>query len=321
MLLFLALIACRVELGPPGATRREGKPTVWVYTAIYQSQLDQFAAAVAEDLPDIDVQFFQGGSEKVAQRWEAEHAAGASPACVLATSDAAWYVDLTRRGLLHPYVSPRALELPRAWVTPTFAAHRVDLMVLGLANGTEGPHAFSELVDPAWKGRFSTGDPFSSGTNFTTVSAWDQVYGDAFLRRLHDNGWVMGGGNSAVLGRVESAEKPVGVVLLNNLLQKPGVAQIVYPEDGAVPIPGPLAIPTDCRETEAAEEVVDWFMAPRAQALVIASQMHSPFPGAPAPEGAPPLDEIKLFPLPDGFTEAVADRAPALRAFVEELQK
>ena len=321
MLLFLSLIACRVELGPPGATSREGRPTVWVYTAIYQNQLDQFAAVLAEDLPDIDVQFFQGGSEKVAQRWEAEHAAGASPACVIATSDPAWYVDLTRRGLLHPYVSPRALELPREWVTPTFASHRVDLMVLGVHNGDEGPRSFAELTDPRWKDQFSTGDPFSSGTTFTTVSAFDQVYGDEFLERLDENGWVMGGGNSAVLSRIESAEKPVGVVLLNNLLQKPGVAQIVYPEDGAVPIPGPLAIPTDCREIEAAEEVVDWFMGAHAEALVIKNQMHSPFPGAAAPEGAPPLDQIKLFPLPEGFTDAVADRAPSLRAFVEGLQK
>lgn len=321
MLLLLTLLACRVELGPPGATAREGRPTVWVYTAIYQNQLDQFAAALAEDLPDIDVQFFQGGSEKVSQRWEAEHSAGASPACILATSDPSWYVDLTRRGLLHPYVSPRALELPRAWVTPTYASHRVDLMVIGAARGAPAPRSFAALAEPEWKDRFSSGDPFSSGTAFTTVSAWDQVYGDGFLERLDGNGWVMGGGNSAVLGRVESGEKPVGVVLLNNLLQKPDTVQIIFPEDGAVPIPGPLAIPTDCREMEAAERVVDWFMGEHAQALVVKNQMHSPFPGAPAPEGAPPLDQIKLFPVAEDFTEQVATRAPALRARVEELQR
>lgn len=320
-MLLLLLSGCRVEFGPQEAAQREGSPTVWIYTAIYQDQVDQFSEAITKELPDIDVEWFQGGSEKVAQRWEAEHSAGASPACVLATSDPSWYVDLTRRGLLHPYVSPRALELPRAWLTPTFAAHRVDLMVIGAGKDGEAPMSFLELAEPAWKGRFSSGDPFSSGTAFTTVSAWDQVYGDAWLDRLHDNGWVMAGGNSAVLGRIESGEKPVGVVLLNNLLQHRDTTRVVFPEDGAVPIPGPLGIPSDCREIEAAERVVDWLMGASAQALVVKNQMHSPFPGAPPPEGAPPLDEIKLFAVPEDFTEQVATRAPALRAKIEELQR
>lgn len=321
----LLWIACRIELGAPSerasAGGAEERPSVWVYTAIYQDQVDQFAAAVAKDLPDIDVQWFQGGSEKVAQRWEAEHSAGRSPACILATSDPSWYVDLTRRGLLLPYISPRALDLPRAWVTPTYAAHRVDLMVIGAPKEGPAPTTFAELKDPKWKGTFSSGDPFSSGTAFTTVSAWDQVYGEGFLTELQANGWVRSGGNSAVLGRIESGEKPIGVVLLNNLLTKPDGVRVIFPDDGAVPIPGPLAIPTDCPEPAAAERVVDWLMGETAEALVIQNRMHSPFPGAPPPAGAPPLDQIHIMALPDDFTEQVATRAPALRARLEALGK
>jgi iron(III) transport system substrate-binding protein len=310
-----------VELGPPGATHAGERPVVWVYTAIYQDQVDKFDALAETELPDIDVQWFQGGSEKVAQRWEAEHSAGGSPACVLATSDPSWYVELTKRGLLHPYVSPRALELPRAWVTPTYAPHRLDLMVIGAAKGIDAPHSFAELDQPAWKGRFSSGDPFSSGTAFVTVAAWDILYGQGFLDRLDANGWVMAGGNSAVLGRIESGEKPVGVVLLNNLLVKPDAAQIIYPTDGAVPVPGPLAIPADCRAMEASERVVDWLMGDSAQDLVVSSRMHSPFAGYPAPEGAPPLADIKLMELPEDFTARSAERAPDFRKRLEALQK
>ncbi len=314
------LAACRVELGPPGRGAAGERPVVWVYTAIYQDQVDTFDALADAELPDVDLQWFQGGSEKVAQRWEAEHGAGGSPACVLATSDPSWYVDLTDRGLLQPYVSPRALELPPEWVTPTWAPHRIDLMVLGAPPGEPAPTRFAALAEPEWKGTFSSGDPFSSGTTFTTVAAWDLLYGQAFLEALDANGWTMAGGNSAVLGRIESRERPVGVVLLNNLLTKPG-AQIIFPTDGAVPIPGPLAIPTDCPEPEAAERVIDWLMGPSAQALVVQSRMHSPFPGMPAPTGAPPLDEIVLAPLPVDFTAQAAHRGPDLRARLEALQR
>jgi iron(III) transport system substrate-binding protein len=318
--LLLLLGGCRVELGPPTAVAGD-RPTVWIYTAIYQDQVDQFDALAKVELPDVDVEWFQGGSEKVAQRWEAEHGAGGSPACILATSDPSWYVDLTTRGLLHPYVSPRALELPRAWVTPTYTAHHIDLMVIGSAPGIEAPKTFRALVDPEWKERFSTGDPFSSGTTFTTVSAWDALHGQGFLEGLDKNGWVMAGGNSAVLGRIESRERPIGVVLLNNLLSKPGTSQIIFPADGAVPIPGPLAIPNDCPNQEAAERVVDWLMSPSAQALVVKSRMHSPFPGMPAPDGAPPLEDIVLAPLAEDFTERAAESAPDLRARLEALQR
>ncbi len=322
LLPLLGLLACRIELGPPGARTDGERPTVWVYTAIYQDQVDRFDALAEKELPDIDVVWFQGGSEKVSQRWEAEHAAGGSPACVLATSAPAWYVELTERGLLQPYVSPRALLLDRAWVTETYTAQRIDLMVLGAQNGvTDVPRSFKALAEPAYKGRFSSGDPFSSGTSFTTVSAWNLLYGDAFLEALDQNGWVMAGGNSAVLGRIESGEKPFGVVLLNNLLTRPGATQIVYPEDGAVAIPGPVAIPTDCPEPEAAERVVDWMLGPSAQALVVEAQMHSPFPGAPPPTGAPPLEEIKLMPVPADFDTASAHAGPALRQKLEALQK
>lgn len=319
--MLLLILGCRVEFGPPGQVAASDHPTVWIYTAIYQDQVDQFDALAAKELPDIDVQWFQGGSEKVSQRWEAEHSAGGSPACILATSDPSWYVDLQKRNLLEAYVSPRALELPRAWVTPYYAAHHIDLMVIGVAKGKESPKSFRELADPKWKGTFSSGDPFSSGTSFTTVSAWDRLYGQDYLQQLDANGWVMAGGNSAVLSRIESGEKPVGVVLLNNLLSKPNVADIVFPEDGAVPIPGPLAIPTDCPSKEAAKKVVDWLMGDTAQMLVVKSRMHSPFPEMPAPDGAPALDQIKLASLPEDFVVQAAENASDLRTRLEAIQK
>ncbi len=317
----LLLLGCRVELGPPGAVVSSERPTVWVYTSTYQEQVDQLSAAAAAELPDIDIRWFQGGSEKVAQRWEAERSAGGSPACVLATSDPSWYADLAERGLLRAYVSPRALDLPRAWVSPHWAANRVDLMVIGAPLEGEAPKTFAELAEPRWRGTFSSGDPFSSGTTFTTVAAWRLLYGDEWLERLDANGWVMAGGNSAVLGRMESGERPIGVLLLNNLLMRPGVVRAIFPEDGAVPIPGLLAIPTDCRAPDAAERVVDWLMGDTAQDLVVNARMHSPFPGKPAPEGAPKLEDIALAPLPDDFAARVAKGAPELRARLEALQR
>lgn len=67
---------------------------------MYAEVIDAMTPALARSLPDVHVQWFQAGSEKVGQRWEAEEEAGGSRACLLATSDPAWYVDLSQRDKL-----------------------------------------------------------------------------------------------------------------------------------------------------------------------------------------------------------------------------
>jgi iron(III) transport system substrate-binding protein len=311
--LIALLLSCRVEVGRPAQVQAEeptGPVQLWVYTSLYQEVIDQLQPAAKQALPDVELLFFQGGSEKVAQRWEAEHEAGGSRACLIATSDPGWYVDLSRRGLLRTYITPRALDLPRPWVRPTWATVRLGMMVMA-STVEPAPSAFRELVDPAWRDRYSSGDPLSSGTTFTTVSAWERIYGEEHSARLQQNGWVKAGGNSAVLGRMESGERPIGVLLLENLLLKPGRARVIWPEDGAVPIPGPLAIPSDCPSPAAAERVYDWLFSDAAQQLIVQGAMYSPFPELPPPKGAPALSELHQMELPADFLDWMASGSEA----------
>ena len=314
--LTLLLTACRVEWGPPAtatAPEAAGPRTLWLYTSLYQEVVDDLKPRAEAAFPRLTLEVFQSGSEKVAQRFEAEQQAGGSKACLLATSDPGWYASLTERELLRPYVSPAALQGPRAWVQPTWAAFRVGLMVLASKDGS-GPKRFSALTDPEWKDRFSSGDPLSSGTTLTTVAAWERVYGEAHTAALRANGWVASGGNSAVLGRLETGERPFGVILLENLLLRPGVATPIFPEDGAIAIPGPLAIAKGCPDPRLAEAVADYLMGAEAQAAIVRGGMHSPFPGVAPPNGAPALADIALFALPDDFFAQMGAGADALKA-------
>lgn len=309
-----------MEVGAPEGRPEAETAEVWVYTSMYQEVIDEMTPLLQRDLPNVKVAWFQAGSEKVAQRWEAEDEAGGSHACVLATSDPGWYVGLADRGELGAYVSPRALELDRAWVRPRYAAFRVSLMVLA-ASGSEAPSSFQELADPKWQGRFSTPDPLASGTMFTTLSAWDQVFGPEWLARAKGNGWVAAGGSSAVLARMQSGEKPVGVLLMENLLVKADAPAPVIPTEGAVPVPGYVGVTTDCPAPAAARAVVDWLMGPAAQEAIVHGKMHSPFPGAAPPAGAPPLADIALLPLPDDFAARTVAGADALKQRWQELSR
>jgi iron(III) transport system substrate-binding protein len=271
MLGLVLLAGCRVEVGAPGTRAASGPAEVWVYTSMYQEVVDAMDPAV-EKATGARVEWFQAGSEKVAQRWEAEDEAGGSRACVVATSDPLWYVDLAARGKLAAYVSPRALDLPRVWVAPEYAAMRVSEMTIAAVG--EAPPSFRALGEPEWRGKFSTPDPLSSGTTFTALSVLEARYGADWLVALKTNGWVAAGGNSAVLARMESGEKPVGMILRENL--KDTVTERV-PEEGRIPVPGFVAIPAACPSREAAERVVDWFLGEEAQARVVGAKMASPF--------------------------------------------
>jgi iron(III) transport system substrate-binding protein len=311
--LLLVLLGCRVEVGPSTAPTTEGAVEVRVYTSLYESVLDELVPAAERALPGVRLVPLQAGSEKIAQRFEAELEAGASPACLLATSDPAWFGTLAERRLLHPHVPPRALGLPEAWRSATASAFRVSVMVLA-ARDDAGPTSWAALADPAWRDRVSMADPLASGTALTTVAAWADGLGPGTLRAARANGLVLAGGNSAVLARMQSGERPVGVLLWENLLVAPGSPRGVVPAEGAVAIPGLVAIPAGCPHHEAAEDVMDWLLSPEAQTIVVRGGMHSPFPDVAPPAGAPPLAEVRLLPVSPTFLADLPARLPALRA-------
>src|SRR5688572_30256923 len=155
LIVVLACPGCRVEFGAEeqgSAGARDA--TVRVYTSMYKEVIEAIEPALAKRLettsPGTRVEWFQSGSEKVAQRLDAELAAGGSPCDVLLTSDPAYYRRLEREGRLVPYVSPAALRQPRALVDPDgmFAAARLSTMVIGLSPrlAAEPPRSFADLA-------------------------------------------------------------------------------------------------------------------------------------------------------------------------------
>lgn len=295
---------------------------VWVYTSMYQAVLDALEPEIEAAFPGVDVKFFQAGSEKVAQRVEAEWAAGGSPACLLLTSDPFWYVDLEERGLLAPHLAPTVLRVDPSLVDRdgAWATARISLMVLAV-NGTSVPEAdrpasFAALTEPAWRDRFSLPDPLASGTAFTTLAFWLADGGWERVAALDANGMIAAGGNSSVLTRVETAERPVGVLLLENVLpaaRKGSPVVPVFPTDGAIVVPGPIALTAGCPNPTAAKAVYDHLMSEAGQARMVAGDMYAALPELDPPPGAPRLEDIAVRAWPPGFAERTAHERAAIK--------
>ena len=297
--LAVVFLSATSACGDAGGERQ----TVTIYTSIYEHVIAALEPVLRDEFPDLTIRWFQRGSEDVATRLNSEIAAGRINADLVMTSDPFWYEELKEAGHLLEYRSANAKRIPPDLNDPdgTFVTVRVPVMVLAVNSGRVGagerPRTFRELADPVWAGRVTMGDPNRSGSAFTAVAALARKYGWEYFRGLRRNDVVAAGGNSAVLNRVVTGEKDVGVILLENLLQareqNPAVPiEIVYPEDGAILVPSPIAIMKATAAPEAARRLYDFFLSDAGQSAIVSGWMYSPFDHITPPGGARPWRDV-----------------------------
>jgi iron(III) transport system substrate-binding protein len=300
--------ACRIELGAPerGSRAAQGAGDapagrVMIYTSMYRQVIDAVTPVLKAELPAVEVEWLQAGSEKIALRLDAELAAGDTPCDLIMTSDPFWYERLKAAGELSPYASIRALAIPRPFVDKdgAYATSRLSTMVVAFNERfvklEEAPESFDDLFSPRFRRRVTIPDPLASGTTFSTLAFLVDVHGLEIIDRMKSAEVVASGGNSSAFARLESGEQQVGFVLLENVLQgRRNGSPVAFrvPKDGAILIPGPIAILKRTRNPAAARAVYDLLLSSEIQAEIVKGDLHSPFEGVPPPPGAPALEAL-----------------------------
>src|SRR5207237_6915366 len=140
------------------------------YTSMYPQVVYAMTPVLKAKLPEVNIRWFQSGSEKVANRLEAELAAGGTQADLLVTSDPFLFERYKREGRWLRYASPNALRTPRELIDldGAYTACRLSTMVLvHRRDVTDPPRSFAELAEPKWRSEVALGDPTTSGTAFT----------------------------------------------------------------------------------------------------------------------------------------------------------
>ncbi len=328
----LLLAGCPPKTAPP--SKDGGLKVVRVYTSLYREVVEAVAPVVSAELartaPGVAVEWVQGNSGKIARRLDDEHRSGGSTADVLLVSDVAYYHRLKAEGRLVSYFSPKAATHPSETrdADGAFATSRFSTMVIGLspemAAGMAGkaPARFEEL--DVYGTRLAMGDPAVSGTAFTTTAELSSRFGWDWFRALKAKGALAAGSNSTVLQRLDTGVSDVGVVLLENLLMaKAGGSKVgvVFPKDGAVLIPGPIALLPHAKGSPAARAVYDAILAePTQRAIVAQGFMHSPDPALPPPSGAPTFRELLAEKPLDTLYRPREDAEQVLATFREIFQ-
>lgn len=290
----LTLVSCATETAPTaGSGSTSGK--LLVYTSIYPDIIESLEPVLSAEFPELEVEFFQAGSEKVIAKLAAEIEAGGIRADVLMIADPAYYTTLKDQDLLTKYVSPNAADVPDSIKDEDgfFTAVRISNMIIGYntasVTAASAPKTWTALAEARWKGAVAMPNPLLSGSTFDSVAALSQALGWKYFDSLRANELRVLEGNSAVEKALGTGEAKVGMVLEENILKAKAAGSPVavsYPSDGIVSIPSPIAITSGANNPDGAKALVDFMLSDEGQDALVAGWMHSVKPGAIAPKGS-----------------------------------
>ena len=261
------------------------KGELMVYTSIYPDIIDNMCKPnVAKAFPEMKVNWFQGGTEKVVTKITGEIKAKKIGADVLMVADPSYYLKLEDQKLLLPYKSKEEKNLinDKAADGAWYAVRVCNMIIAYNADklkAEDAPKNWTDLADPKWKGKIAMPNPMLSGTAYVAVGALADKYGWEYFDKLKANGLRVEEGNSAIQNKLLTGEYAAVMILEENILKlantKKEPLKVIYPKDGVVQVPSPIAIFNTTKNPEGAKALVDWWLSKEGQQAVVKGWMHS----------------------------------------------
>ena len=233
-----------------------------------------------------DVLTILGGSW--CRKLKAELEAGDIQADVIYGTDALFYMSLKKQGQLMEYVSPEAANIKREYtLDETYFAQadgRYDVIVYNKkkVDASEVPTTRAGLIDSKWAGKAAIPDATLCSSAFALACGIVQPDLDwTFFEGVKANDALLADKAVKVAEMVASGEALIGLVPHDAVLRmqkkakkegKESPLALVWPTDGAVSVPRPIAIIKDENRSDAdtklAQEFVDFVLSAKGQGMV-----------------------------------------------------
>jgi len=217
--------------------------------------------------------------------------AGHSQADVFWSGDPVRPFLLIRRGLVEPYVSPQAQDLPAGLRAPdgswtgVAARARVLLVNRELVPTGQTPRSIRDLADPRWKGKAAIANPLF-GTTTMHVAAlfatWGEPAARSFLDALKANGVRIASSNGEVKRLVLSGEVAFGLTDTddaNEAIKEGADVEVVYPDGddlGTLVMPTAVVLMANRPHPDAGKRLVDYLLSAEAERQMAESAAHMP---------------------------------------------
>ncbi len=307
--------------GEAAAPRPSG--AVVLYTSLPQEIATNFARAFMERYPSVHLEVLRAGSTDLERRLFAEAQAGGIRADVLWLADAPAMLTLRDQGQLQAYRSPEARRIPAEWRDPsgTFTAGRLINMVIAvnttLIPERVAPHRWADF--PKFGKVAVMPSPFFSGSVFVAVAAVVQKFGWGWFERARAEGIHVLQANPDVARALAAREFSVGMALdfiVYGLVRDGAPLAIIWPDDGAISIPSPVAITRAARNPAGARAFVDFVLSREGQQALAAQGIIPVRPYVAPPAGLPGPAAIRTLPVPYAWA---AQHAAEIRSRFEAI--
>ncbi|GAA3466031.1 extracellular solute-binding protein [Nonomuraea roseola] len=300
-LLALAVTGCSGVLTNNAGAGGEGDAkTLTLYTVSGPEVTDPILAAFKAAHPDITVQRIglPGTGEAFARvRAEKDRPLG----------DVIWGGSSELYTANADLIAP--VELPNDASTvakdPQHVWHATDLLFQAIAvnadkfaDAAKHPTTLEDLAKPGYAGgKVAFATPKSSGTSYSLLTTMVTLHDWDYVTRFAGNATLLDG-STAMFNMVKDGE--VGTSFINEDLGAKWIAagvkiKLIYPADGVSNQIGSAGVIKGAKHQEAAKTFVDFLMSKQAQQVMVDKvQRRSSRGDIAAPQGLPPVDQIKL---------------------------
>ena len=196
-------------------------------------------------------------------------------------------ITLKQKGILAPYRSPSAKDIPEQFQDPEaywsgFAGRaRVLIYNTDLLKDEEAPKSIFELTEARWRGKVALSYPLF-GTTATHVAAWYSVLGkektEAYLKALKDNDVVIVDGNSVSRDVVVEGQLPIAFTDtddVNMAIQAGKPVKMIFPDKdgiGTLFFPNTVALIRGAPHPEEAKKLIDYLLGKEVESRLAFSE-------------------------------------------------
>lgn len=322
LLLWSGILAF-AESPAPLLAQPKPKSKVVLYTSVPLPLATQFADAFMKKRPEVEVELYRAGSTEVGRKLAAEREVGGIRADLLWLADAPIYYELRDRGELLPYVSPESKQIPAELKDPKghFTAGRLINMVIAVNREVlplkDAPKSWRDFPDLGKKA--TIGNPLYSGSNFVTVATFVKRDGWGWFEKARAKGVAVVRGNTEAARALAGKEFGVAMTLdyiVAGLIKKGAPLVTIWPEEGAISVPSPIAIVKATKNPEGAKAFVDYVLSREGQEFLVKQEVIPARGDVNPPKGQPSASQIKFLPIP---YEWAAENAAAIREKFEKI--
>jgi len=298
-LMMSMVIGCQKEVKPMG--------TVVLYTSVPTDIIDEVKAEFEKRQPGVELDIFRSGTGTVMDKIYEEVEAGRIKADVIWVADFTVGEELKNAGHLLKYESPQAAEIMPSLKDKDgyYCAARLLNMIIAYNTNEvkDKPTSYRDLLNPNYKGKVGLADPSYSGAALYTVATLVQSeeFGWDYFSRLYENEMQIIEGNTPLNQAIADGELWMGITIdfmaRGQKIEDPNVPiDYVFPEEGAVLVPSPIAITKDSQNVAGAKAFVDFILSREGQELMSDQGVAPVRLDVTPPSGIPTITQLRVIP-------------------------